>query len=104
MPRRMDKIAGRLKEPRRKRARSKGLPVLLALITLWGYAARQHRALHPDPDPWMQKMLSDEDSDSNEHSGFRNKTDRIKRQKKAAPALITPALSLFCEAYCVSYR
>ena len=68
MPRRMDKYADRVKELRRKGARAKDLPVLLALITLSGYARRQRHALNLDPDPWMQKMLSEEDDDSTENT------------------------------------
>ena len=82
MPRKMDKYADRVKELRRKGARSKDLPVLLAMMTLSGYARRQHRALNLDPDLWMQKMISDadDDGDDNAAADSETKTDWTKEE------------------------
>ena len=65
-PRNMEKYAGIVKGLRRKGARAKDLPVLLSLITLSGYAQRQHQALNLNQDPWMEKLLSGEERDEDD--------------------------------------
>ena len=79
LPRNMEKYAGIVKELRGKGARAKDLPVLLSLITLSGYIQRQHKALNFDHDPWMEKLLSGEESAQDDEQ---NKTTAEKEWTK----------------------
>ena len=84
-PRNMEKYAGIVKELRGKGARAKDLPVLLSLITLSGYAQRQHQALNLDQDPLTEKLLSEDkgdqgNTDSNAPNQSASKKDRTKEE------------------------
>ena len=80
LPRNMEKYAGRVKELRCKGARAKDLPILFSLITMSGYAQRQHQALNLDHDPWMEKLLSGEESAQEDEA--QNKTSAEKEWTK----------------------